>query len=266
LRPRDPDTRHTNVNLTYSSGHGGRRDMMMIAFNHRGFAADGPQPGGIAVGVFEVESRGEVRLVSADPAVDPFVDCNMLDAERDRLRLRDGVRRLAAIVAAAPVRSIAERIGFGASGIAVAAAAALPDRELDALMLAEAGDGQHAAGTCRMTSFGAGVGVTDPDGRVKGLDGLFVADASLMPFDCRANTHFTTMMIGEAIAARLLERAGPAQRSEVPHQPPPASRKRTSRPLCSSHSASHGAARPARRLSGRTGRSLWIASCAARSR
>lgn len=202
-RPRDPDFRHTNVNLTYSSGHGGRRDMMMIAFNHRGFGPGGAEPGGIAVGVFEAASRGELRLPSAAPEADPLVDCNMLADPRDRLRLRDGVRRLARIVARDPVTRIAESIAFGATGMAMHTAAALPDNELDALLLAEAGDGQHAAGSCRMTAFEERRGVVNPDGTVKGLAGLRVADASIMPFDCRANTHFTTMMIGENIAARM---------------------------------------------------------------
>ncbi len=45
-------------------------------------------------------------------------------------------------------------------------------------------------------------GVVDPDGAVKGLRGVFVVDASVMPSDCRANTHLTTVMLAEAIAAR----------------------------------------------------------------
>jgi choline dehydrogenase len=70
-------------------------------------------------------------------------------------------------------------------------------------LLHEAGDAQHAAGTCRMSAYEDPTGVVDPDGRVKGFVGLRVADASIMPFDCRANTHFTTMMIGENIARQM---------------------------------------------------------------
>jgi 5-(hydroxymethyl)furfural/furfural oxidase len=204
-RPGNPDFRHSNCNVTYSSGlaGGGRRDMMFIAFNHRGFGADGAaEPGSVSVGVFETFSRGHVRLVSAAPEVDPFVEANMLDDARDRLRLRDGVRRLAAI-AAQPAFEVAEHVGFGAADLNLAAVAAMEDDALDALLMDEAGDAQHASGTCRMTAYEDRRGVVDPDGRVKGLAGLRVADASIMPFDCRANTHFTTMMIGEAIAARM---------------------------------------------------------------
>ena len=46
-------------------------------------------------------------------------------------------------------------------------------------------------------------GVVNQDGWVKGVQRLRVADASIMPLDCRANTDFTSVMIGEAIAARM---------------------------------------------------------------
>jgi choline dehydrogenase len=45
--------------------------------------------------------------------------------------------------------------------------------------------------------------VVDPDCRVRGLHGLRVIDASIMPLDCQANTSLTTIMIGEKMAARL---------------------------------------------------------------
>ena len=210
-RPTDPDSRHTNCNVTYSSNlpGGSRRDMMFIAFNHRGFegtmAAPHATPGGIAIGVFAAHSRGTVHLASPDPTVDPIVTCNMLADPSDRARLRDGVRRLAALVVQPAVTRIAEHISFGATGLAVSTAAGLPDAELDALMLAEAGDAQHAAGTCRMSAYEDPRGVTNPDGTVKGTHHLRIADASLMPSDCRANTHFTCMMIGANVAARMEE-------------------------------------------------------------
>ena len=45
--------------------------------------------------------------------------------------------------------------------------------------------------------------MVDPSCRVTGIQGLRVVDASIMPLDCRANTNFTTIMIGEKIAAEL---------------------------------------------------------------
>ncbi|TCZ61309.1 GMC family oxidoreductase [Roseicella aquatilis] len=202
----DPDARHTNCCLTYSShlGGGGERDMIMIAYNHRGLGDGRPAPqGAIGVALYDAFSRGEVRLVSADPRANPEVEENMLADPRDRLRLRDGVRRLAALCARPEIAGIAEGVTFGDSAHTMAEAAALPDDALDALMLRECGDIQHAAGTCRMTAYEDPRGVVDPDLRVRGVEGLRVADASIMPADCRANLHFTCVMIGENLARRM---------------------------------------------------------------
>ncbi|MCD6077047.1 MAG: family oxidoreductase [Ramlibacter sp.] len=203
---RGVDARHTNCCLTYSSGleQGGDRDMIMIAFNHRGLVDGSPTTSGaIGVAVYNAMSRGEVTLVSADPEVNPEVDENMLSDPRDRLRMRDGLRRLARIVAHPAVTRIAEPITFEASAIDFQHATELPDDELDALMLARCGDIQHAAGTCRMGPAQDALAVTDPDLKVRGVTGLRVADASIMPTDCRANLHFTCVAIGEELARRM---------------------------------------------------------------
>jgi choline dehydrogenase len=203
-RAEGADARHTNCCVTYSSGMGGERDMILIAYNHRGLSEDGPAPNGaIGVALYDALSRGSVRLASADPEAQPVVEENMLDHPLDRARMRDGVRRLARLCALDPVARIAEAVTFGETGLTMEQAASLPDAELDALMLAEAGDIQHAAGTCRMTAHEDPRGVVDPDLKVRGVDGLRVADASIMPSDCRANLHFTCVMIGEMAARRM---------------------------------------------------------------
>lgn len=207
-RATHPDSRHTNCCLTYSSGlgGGGERDMIMIAFNHTGYVegASGPaSTGSIGVSLYDAFSRGEVRLTSADPFANPLVEENMLDDPRDLLRLRDGVRRLARIAAHPAVAGIASGISFSDTALVYADVAAMPDAELDALLLAEASDIQHAAGTCRMTAYEDQRGVVDPDLKVRGVEGLRVADAAIMPTDCRANLHFTCVMIGEALARRM---------------------------------------------------------------
>ena len=127
----------------------------------------------------------------------------MLDHPDDRLRLSDAVRRLARITLQPAVADLCDGITFGESPLSVVQAAALPDGELDALMLREAGDIQHAAGTCRMVAYEDPRGVVNPDLTVKGVTGLRVADASIMPTDCRANLHFTCVMIGENLARRM---------------------------------------------------------------
>ena len=157
--------------------------------------------------MFDAFSRGPVALVSPDPTVDPFIEENMLDDKRDLRRMRDGVRRVAAILAQPAFTRITEAATLGKTAVAVADTLAMPDGDLDALLLAEASDIQHAAGTCRMSAYEDPRGVVDPDCGVKQVDGLFVVDASVMPADCRANTHLTTVMLAEAIAARWADRA-----------------------------------------------------------
>jgi choline dehydrogenase len=139
------------------------------------------------------------------------VEENMLDDSRDRLRMRDVVRRLAELSAHPAISAIAGSITFAETGLAMREVAALPTDALDALMLEQAGDSQHAAGTCRMTAYEDPRGVVDPDLSVKGIPGLRVADASIMPEDCRANTHFTCVMIGLMAASRIAS-AAPASR------------------------------------------------------
>jgi choline dehydrogenase len=202
LRPTDPDTRHTNCCVTYSSGlaDGGKRDMILIAFNHRGIGV----PGAIGAGLFNAFSRGTLKLASTDPTIDPVVEENMLADPRDMLRMIDAVRRLAVITSQAALSGIADWIRLADTDLTLPQAAALPDHELDAVLRRETGDIQHAAGSCRMSGADDGDGVVNPDGSVKGISGLRVADASIMPSDCRANTHFTTVVIGEAIARMMM--------------------------------------------------------------
>jgi choline dehydrogenase len=204
--PRDQDARHTNCCISYSSGlaGAGRRDMLMIAFNHLGVGADGiAVPGALGVAVFQAHSRGELRFLSPEPDQDPIVEANMLSDPRDLERMHDAVRRGAAIVHHPEVMTIARSVTFGASGLSVAEALRMPERARHDLILAEVGDAQHAAGTCRMTARQDPRGVVDPDAGVKGVEGLRVVDASIMPLDCRANTHLTSVMIGEMVAARM---------------------------------------------------------------
>jgi choline dehydrogenase len=210
IRPTDRDTRHTNCCVTYSSGlvDGGKRDMILIAFNHRGVGI----AGAIGAGLFNAFSRGTLKLASVDPGIDPVVEENMLDDPRDIARMRDAVKRLTVLTSQPALCDIADWIRLADTDLTLPQAAALPDAELDALLRQVTGDIQHAAGSCRMSGFKDDSGVVNPDGTVKGIAGLRVADASIMPSDCRANTHFTTVVIGEAIARMMLRDAFPPGR------------------------------------------------------
>lgn len=207
----DPEQRHTNCCVTYTSnlGGAGTRDMILIGFNHRNLPnGDIPNPtGAVSAGLYDAFSRGEVTVTSAEPDANPQVEENMLSDPRDLLRMRDAVGRLAALAAQPALAGIAARITLAETGMAMTEAAALPADTLDSLLLEQAADIQHAAGTCKMTAFGDTSGVVNPDLRVKGVTGLRVADASIMPADCRANTHFTCVMIGEWLARKMASEA-----------------------------------------------------------
>ena len=202
-----PMHRHTNCCLRYSSGlaGAGANDMIMIAGNLAGplLSQSGPDTGfgRLAVSVYQALSQGQVRITTPDPAVDPAVEERMLTHPSDRLRLRDGVRRLRAICLHPAVQAVAARAEYGSTGLSMEEA--LDDAALDAFLDAECTDSQHASGTCRMGAADDPRAVVDPGCRVIGCTGLLVIDASVMPEVPRANTHLTTVAIAEAMADRL---------------------------------------------------------------
>ena len=63
----------------------------------------------------------------------------------------------------------------------------------------------HPVGTCRMGAPDDNQAVVDPQGRVRGVGGLRVADASVMPSIVRATTNLTAIMIGEKMAQSMLD-------------------------------------------------------------
>ena len=84
--------------------------------------------------------------------------------------------------------------------IAPTAADFASDDALDAWMRREITHTHHLSGTCKMGPASDPLAVVDQTGRVHGIDGLRVVDASIMPDCVRANTNATCMMIGERVA------------------------------------------------------------------
>jgi 5-(hydroxymethyl)furfural/furfural oxidase len=202
-----PAFRHTNACVRYSSGlsGAGAGDMMLVFMNRLGdslarsvIADTGKAFGIMGTWVNECTSRGDVRLASRDPAIDPLVEENMLDTESDLARMRDGVRRLIAV---------SRQPSFRAIGQVVAPGLELghdpTDAEIDQWVLATAGDAQHATSTCRMGAADDPRSVVDNECRVLGVEALRVVDASVMPSVVRANTHLTTVMVAEKMAEGL---------------------------------------------------------------
>jgi len=144
------------------------------------------------------ESRGHVRIASADPRAHPRIFANYLATETDRQTLIAGVRMARRIAASPPLAAIvrAER---------EPGADAVTDEQILHWIRARATTIYHPAGTCRMGNDD--MSVVDERLRLRGLTGLRVADASVMPTITSGNTNAPAIMIGEKAAAMIREDA-----------------------------------------------------------
>ncbi|WP_323764017.1 GMC family oxidoreductase [Marinovum sp.] len=144
-------------------------------------------------------SRGRVGLASADPFADPVIEAGVFADPRDLDILVKAACQMRAMMRLAPIGGIIEReIAPGPDTDTPEALRAAIKREIMA--------NYHVAGTCRMGDDAGAV--LDPQLRVRGVDGLRVIDASVMPRVVSANTYATTVMIAERGAAFIAEDAG----------------------------------------------------------
>ena len=137
---------------------------------------------------------GELRLTSADPSVQPFLDYRYFEDEFDRRRMREAIRLCVKLGQDEGFKDIVE------DRIEPTDAELASDDALDVFMRREVTTGQHISCTCKMGPSDDPMSVVDQYGKVHGLQNLRVVDASIMPDCVRANTNVTTMMIGEHIA------------------------------------------------------------------
>ncbi len=148
--------------------------------------------------VLRPESKGTVRLSSADARAMPLIDPAFLTDPRDIALMKNGVRAMYRILETPPM---SDYKGRDRNPIDLN-----DDAALEALIRARADTIYHPVGTARMGSDAEAV--CDPRLRVRGVEGLYVADASIMPKLVSGNTNAPSIMIGERAADFIKEDLG----------------------------------------------------------
>lgn len=224
----DKDSRSMNVCLRYSTGmhDGGANDMHMTlvrrslaglgsaqlassavgtwgggADAHEASAGGDNSIGRSAVSLYDARSFGSLRLVSSDPEDPPIIEEHMLSDPADLDRMRDGVRRAIEIFSTPEFKQVTDRVLIDQSGTDISELT--NDRSIDQWLARSVGDAGHISGTCRMGPADRADSVVDPNGRVIGVDGVWVADASIFPNSPRANTNLATIAAAERISDGL---------------------------------------------------------------
>ena len=140
------------------------------------------------------DGAGYVRLASADPGVQPSFHYRYLQHPNDRRRVREGLRLAVRLLESPAYKDVAEYRIHPTDAILA------DDDALDRWIRQTVGTARHVSGTCKMGPDADPMAVVDQYGRVKGVQGLWVVDASVMPRIPRSGgTHATVLMIGERV-------------------------------------------------------------------
>ena len=140
------------------------------------------------------DGSGYVRLASADPGVQPSFNYRYLQNPNDALRVRDGLRFANRLLESDAYKDVAEHRIHPTDDILA------DDDALDLWIRQTVGAARHVSGTCRMGPDSDPMAVVDQYCRVKGVQGLWVVDASVMPRVPRSGgAHATVVMIGERV-------------------------------------------------------------------
>jgi choline dehydrogenase len=145
------------------------------------------------------ESRGSLRIKSADPAVPPAIRINYLATETDRTAFVEGIKMLRRILAAPALKPfVVDEVDPGPK--------IASDEEILSFCRQRGTTVYHPTSTCRMGNDP--LAVVDQRLRVRGIEGLRVVDASIMPDLMSGNTNAPTIMIAEKASDMILEDAG----------------------------------------------------------
>lgn len=201
------DSPYLEALLRYTAtGSERANDMQMMLFQML------PEPAlSIRAQLMKPLSSGRLSLASPDPNMQPTISLNLLGHDEDLRRMVDGLRLVARFIALPRMTQIgAGRLVLDdGEDMAAAEFARLlaDDRWAGDYALRSVRHYVHPVGTARMGAADDDQAVVDQEGRVHGLQGLRVADASVMPTVPSANTNFPCIMIAERIAAWMRDEA-----------------------------------------------------------
>jgi len=148
----------------------------------------------VGVALQRPHSRGRLSLMSSDPRAQPRIELNYLDHPEDMRRMVEGVRLAWRVAQRSAIARHAERVAILTEEMVAS------DEFVQGYLQMAVNTIYHPVGTARMGADGDEGAVVDQRGRVRGVDGLAVVDASIMPNVPRANTNLTCIMIGERVA------------------------------------------------------------------
>ncbi len=153
------------------------------------------EPGvGMIIALYLAKGAGTIRLKSSDPADQPEIDLNYLVEDFDRSRFREAVRLCQKLGEDEAFGDIVDEL------ISPTPEELRSDDALDSWLRRSVRTSHHVSGTCKMGPVYDRMAVVDPQLRVHGIEGLRVADASIMPDCIRANTNVTVIALAEKAA------------------------------------------------------------------
>jgi choline dehydrogenase len=182
--------------------------VLPAAYTDQGLADPTQRAMSVLVGLVDVKSRGRIRLRSADPRHRPAIDPGYLSDASDARALVAGLKMAREFVTARPMAAICRsEIAPGAH--------VRSDAELLDFVRSSVVTLYHPAGTCAMGSETRWGTVVDPQLKVRGVGGLRVVDASVMPAVPRGNTNAPVIAIAERAADLIAGRAPLARADPV---------------------------------------------------
>ena len=199
--PHDPQVTNP-IGIRYTAaGSDEFNDMQMYVFEQfatdlaPGLALDLPVPSiSVVPGLQRPRSRGRLSLRSANPDVPPTIDLNYLDDPEDMRRMVDGVRIAWRMMHDAHLGPMIKEF------VSLTPEVVNSDSALATFIRDNCSTIFHPVGTAKMGPENDPMAVVDQYCRVRGVEGLRVVDASVMPNIVRANTNLTCIMIGERVA------------------------------------------------------------------